>query len=357
MSAPIRVPLLTIIVALAALLPTASARADGLPVGGLDTTDHGISATDGAAHYYALPAGDRRTELLEVVPSRDVDLRRLDLRGTLAVPGIALDGTTSGLSADGKTLALIEPRRRFPRERTPIALIDTERMKVFDRFALPGDFSFDAISPDGSVLYFIHYLDPRDPGRYEVRAYDTVPGELRQEPVIDRRTAPQVMRGFPLTRTTSSDGAWEFTLYDGAGKTPFVHALNTADGTALCIDLPQLDDVGNLNWVELAPAPDGGAIAVVHRRSPVAEIDTTDWTVSAPATGHDGTATAGGGIPLWWSMPAAALLVLLGLCAWIVRRRRSAAPPEDPLPGLGTDPRGAPRRDEEGERDKAGAHG
>jgi hypothetical protein len=38
----------------------------------------------------------------------------------------------------------------------------------------------------------------------------------------------------------STDGRWAYTLYDGAGSTPFVHALDTSAGTARCIDLDAL---------------------------------------------------------------------------------------------------------------------
>ena len=40
------------------------------------------------------------------------------------------------------------------------------------------------------------------------------------------------MGGSPLTRATSLDGRWAYTLYDGAGRTPFVHAPSPAAGTA-----------------------------------------------------------------------------------------------------------------------------
>ena len=45
------------------------------------------------------------------------------------------------------------------------------------------------------------------------------------------------MHGNPMTRATSADGRWAYTLYDGNGH-PFVHALDTAPATARCIDLP-----------------------------------------------------------------------------------------------------------------------
>ena len=227
---------------------------------------------------------------------------------------------------------MIEPRRAFPRRSTGLVIVDTERWKVFKRIELEGDFSFDAISPDGSVLYFINYIDPDDPTKYEVRAYDTVPGELRADPVLDERTAPALMRGFPLTRVTSPDGAWEYTLYDGGGGTPFVHALNTVDATSICIDVPQLGEARNLFKSGLEIAPDGGAITVFSGRepSPVAEISTSGWEVSeyaSPAPPSDG----GEPIPARWALPAIGLFVA-GLVGWLWRRRPSALP-ADPLPG------------------------
>ena len=45
------------------------------------------------------------------------------------------------------------------------------------------------------------------------------------------------MRGNPLSRAMSSNGRWALTLYDGAGATPFVHALDTVARSARCIDL------------------------------------------------------------------------------------------------------------------------
>lgn len=59
--------LLTAALALA-LIGTADARADGLPVIDLDTTGSGVGAPDGASHYYAV-AERGRTQLLEVASS------------------------------------------------------------------------------------------------------------------------------------------------------------------------------------------------------------------------------------------------------------------------------------------------
>ena len=44
------------------------------------------------------------------------------------------------------------------------------------------------------------------------------------------------MSGIPVTRMPSMDGRWAYTLYDN-GRHSFVHALDTARRTAVCIDL------------------------------------------------------------------------------------------------------------------------
>lgn len=129
-----------------------------------------------------------------------------------------------------------------------------------------------------------------------MRAYDTVPGELRPEPTVDRHQAPGVMRGFPLTRATSPDGIWEYTLYDGGGETPFVHALNTADATSVCIDLPQLEESPDLWHTRLEPSEGDGTITAVsgRRSKPRAMIETGSWLVSDPraaAASADGGST------------------------------------------------------------------
>ena len=67
---------------------------------------------------------------------------------------------------------LINPRTRFPRANTTLAVVDAERMRLRRQIRLRGDFSFDAISPDGRLLYLIEYLSKRDFTDYAVRAYD-----------------------------------------------------------------------------------------------------------------------------------------------------------------------------------------
>jgi hypothetical protein len=331
--------LATGVAAVAFALPAAGAGGDGLPVGNLDTSRIGIGDPVDGARYFALPRG-RRTEVLRIAAPDSPGLQALKSRslgGTLAVPGVALDGTTAGITSGGSLLALIEPRESFPRRSTRIVLLDVPSLRTAEEIELDGDFSFDAIAPDGSTIYLIHYLDARDPSKYEVRAWDVDAGRLLREPIIDRRTAPEVMRGYPMTRATSPDGDWAYTLYDGGGQAPFVHALNTADATALCIDLVMLDGV-ELQGFGLVPSSDGGLIDVTDPQNrTVATISTADWQASEPAPATP-PAEDGGGIP---SGLIGGLLVLAGVgllgMGWRRRRRRRGADggpgplPPDPL--------------------------
>ena len=67
------------------------------------------------------------------------------------------------------------------------------------------------------------------------------------------------MRGQPLSRAMSPDGRWAYTLYDGNGETPFVHALDTSRATARCIDLDAIGGDENLWRLRLACAATGSS--------------------------------------------------------------------------------------------------
>ena len=154
----------------------------------------------------------------------------------------------------------INPRTGFPRRSTTLAVLNTRRLTAQEVITLKGDFSFDAISPDGKLLYLVQYLSQRDPTRYLVRLYDLDAGRLLREPIIDPREVGDVMRGMPITRASSPDGRWAYTLYDGAGEHPFIHALDTIARTARCIDLHGLVGFDLLFELRLESSPDGGQL-------------------------------------------------------------------------------------------------
>ena len=77
------------------------------------------------------------------------------------------------------------------------------------------------------------------------------------------------MRGYPITRATSPDGRWAYTLYDGAGAHPFIHALDTTGGEAACIDLDALTGRQDLAGLTLGLGGDGEELTVRDAQGPV----------------------------------------------------------------------------------------
>ena len=265
----------------AALVPTA-ARADGLPVLGIDVGSSGVSSSSDGVRYVTIPAG-KRTIVERVAQHGGQVLAWRSLRGTFTIPAVAYDGSAGGLSADGTTLVLIEPRTSFPRAATRLLVLSTDGLKSLRAVKLRGDFSFDAVSPAGSWLYFIHYISPTDPTRYLVQAYDMRRGRLMAKPIIDPDEPGEKMRGNPLSREMSADGRWAYTVYDGAGATPFVHALDTVARSAHCIDLDGVPPGTDLWQLRLDIDRAGKRLVVRDRATPLLVVDLRTLRVRAAA--------------------------------------------------------------------------
>ena len=297
-----------------------TARADGLPVSGIDVGNTGV--TTARVRYVTLPLDDN-TLLAQVERDGGTVLKRRALRGRFTIPAVALDGSADGLSADGRVLVLIRPRIAFPRTETAFAIIGTQRLRVQAIVTLRGDYSFDALTPDGSLLYLIKYLSPRDPTRYEVRVYDVNAGRLLREPVVDPNESADGMRGYPLTRVASSDGRWEYTLYDGGGKEPFVHALDTVGRTARCIDLDALSLLIGGDMSQLRMRLREGTLVIDAGGSPLVRIDTGTFAVHEPAAASAVTRTPSPEPDRgsWW-IPVLTVLALVAIFAFAVFRRR-----------------------------------
>jgi hypothetical protein len=267
---------------LAAGVGAVNAGADGLPVLGVDAGGTGVVARSDDARYVTVPAnGD--TVVARVNPHNGRILASRLLRGTFTIPAVAYDGSAGGLSADGRTLVLIQPRVSFPRAQTALVVVDTRRLRALRIVRLRGDFSFDAISPRGSLVYLIEYISPADPTSYRVRAYNLGTDRLLAEPVVDPREPGEKMGGSPLTRATSQNGRWAYTLYDGAGKTPFVHALDTSTRSARCIDLDALAGA-DLSRLRLNVDAATDTLTVNNGQRPVVVIDTRSFLTSSPSS-------------------------------------------------------------------------
>ena len=161
--------------------------------------------------------------------------------GAFGVPAVTSMGEPGGLSPDGRLLVLAEPSGFTSlRTQSRFALVPTASLGKATTITLPGEFGFDAISPDRRWLYVIHHASNRDLVRYVVRAYDLRAHRLLPGAIVDKRNVDEVMRGYPVARATSATGRWVYTLYTkGPGSAfTFVHALNTVGRSAFCIDLP-----------------------------------------------------------------------------------------------------------------------
>lgn len=285
------------VAALAIPLLPASAGADGFGVLGAAP-----SVVDPPYRYVALaPRTRHRMTVVERIDMRDATIDRWwHLRGSWYVPSVASDSSPGGLSAEGGKLVLTTFPRRYPPRETRFAILDTrlflrhpQRGKdrpqhAITRVKLPGAFSFDAISPDGSRIYLIQNFY-RPHGRlthYEVRALDTASGRLLPGPIVDPEEPDERMQGAPVTRVGSPDGRWAYTLYTGSEER-FLHALDTVRGRAVCVDLPQLEDLREPFQLRMELDSGGRTILVDSRdtkdagASPLLEIDTKTFEVNS----------------------------------------------------------------------------
>jgi hypothetical protein len=320
---------------------TSRAAADGLPVPmdgfGVTTT---VAPGGEGPRYATVPAG-KDTQLLRIDQDGGEVTGTRAINGDFTIPLVALDGTSAGLSADGTTLALIAPRtdfRRFPREETSFLIVDVEehgRLRPREPLTLRGDFSFDALSPNGRTMYLVEYTSS-DYNDYLVREYDLVRGRLLEDPVqFSHEVAPGEMRGLPMARATSRDGRWAYTLYNGGGRArdeAFVHILDTVDGISHCIDLPDIS--GREAWnLQLELPAGGGALNLQRGGRVLASMDTDTFAVTKPApqSAAAGSEPDGGGISGVAIVAILAAVALTAGAGFSIRWRRTESLPPDPF--------------------------
>ena len=229
-------PLLTLAVA---AVCAGGAGANGSPYSpGLDYGWQGVRAPDGDVRYVTL--GTPKSTIVAAISVRGGRVTRSRaVRGFFGVPLVAYDGTTAGLSGDGRTLVVASygPLPGAPGTTRFLAL-RAKSLRPYRRIELRGSWSFDALSPDGSRLYLVQHITAGPSPKYRVRVYDLAGGRLLPHAVIDRLVSKAIMGGQPVTRVTTPAGRWAYTLYARRKGKPFVHALDTARRQAFCIDLP-----------------------------------------------------------------------------------------------------------------------
>lgn len=220
---------LPLVVAGFAAVLAASASAAG-PTPGFAPS--GIVVPGGHVRYVAVANGAETTvEAIQVGTGRVLRLVWLD--AAYGVPLVAYDGTAGGLTRDGKLLVVSTAGLGAS---TSFVVLGTKKLEVRSAISLKGRWAFDALSPDGRTLYLIQVLSTDGPVRYLVRAYDLKLGRLLAGAIADKSEAGS-MTGYPMSRIASPDGRWAYTLYIRTNGTAFVHALDTRDRRAVCLDL------------------------------------------------------------------------------------------------------------------------
>ena len=172
-----------------ALVLAAAAHAAG-PSPGLLLGPAGIT-TPAQKYRFVTLHGPRATKLAAIDKATGKVVRSHSLRGEWGIPYVAFDGTVDGLSRDGKTLVIADwaQARSSPfRPTSSFRIYGTTTLDLRSRFTLRGDFSFDALSPDGQTLYLIEHVgDEKDV--FKVPRSGVRPPGTAPAPPGDRRQA------------------------------------------------------------------------------------------------------------------------------------------------------------------------
>jgi hypothetical protein len=219
--------------ALAALVVVPSAEA-AFPGPYAVQAGQGVLSPDGSQRFLALGSGSSTVVRMDDVKTGEASMST-KVSGKFGVPTLTADGPGSGMSLDGKTFVLqsmgLKPTTQF-------LLLRTNDLSTVDRVSLKGTFGFDAMSPDGSMMYLIQHSTVQDIQHYIVRGYDLQAHKLLPNRIADKAQRSWVMQGWAVARATSTSGRWVYTLYANPGGTPFVHALDTVKGVAHCVGIP-----------------------------------------------------------------------------------------------------------------------
>lgn len=272
----------------AALTLAPLALADGGPDPGVLQGGAGIAGAGGEVRYVTLGAGSSTTLEAVAIHSGRV-LRWTNIRGGWGIPQVDYSGTIGGLAANGSLLVLGQTGAgtctpsgcTLLRRTTRFQLVDPDTFRHRLTVRLRGDFSYDALSPDGGRLYLIQHTSTANTNKYVVRAYDVRHQRLLPGTIADRTQRGWKMQGTPMARASSANGRYVYTLYANSGGYPFVHALDAVAATAHCIGIPWIgsSNQGDLDTLRLSP--DGRTLGVGIRREQIYfSIDTKSHRVT-----------------------------------------------------------------------------
>ncbi len=315
--------LLSVALAVATLVPSSAARADGcpLPCSGQSASPPNAkyvyvqpSGARGPIHAYdtrtrrrafALPPGlasaDGRWHFAARSARDGTKLTRYSVQTGRSTASFSIPGrrTLAGVSPTGQWLAL---SRRTARA-TLIATVGGVRGGLAQVERLDGEFEVETLSAEGTRLFLIQHLGRPKPQRYVVRLYDVSRSTLRPQPLRDP-TIRGLMTGYAWSGIASPNGRWLLTLYlDTARRHGFIHSLDLVRNRAVCIGLPTLHGrFESLKQYSLTLSPDGKTVFAANPAlGVVAAVDlakqrvvrTARFTARAGPARRSGAATSG----------------------------------------------------------------
>ncbi len=260
-----------------------------------------VSSPDGSV-FYALE-GSSPTTVRWIDAKSGRSITQLTLPGEYAFADQG-GAAPTGFSPNGRWLVLVGDAGAD----SSFAVVDTSLVKLAAFAKIPGPFTYDAISDDGSSLYLVERITPQaaqtlggvSPAYgYRVRVYDVPAGKMSETLVVDVKLAAQtngnnaetrvdgIMSGIYQSSVPSRDGRWNFSFYYNPNRGPFIHVLHLDSRTAFCIlDLPLLSGgyETRLGW-SLALTSSGKTLYAVNGPlGRVSVIDATTLKVGRTAT-------------------------------------------------------------------------
>lgn len=236
------------------------------------TLPAGLTSLNHQRLYTATPTNGETT--ISIINTQTGSkLRSFTISGSYTTSASSFDNSV--ISTSGQWLALRELGQ--PIGETVIALIDTQAGKLAKTFHLNGDFTLDAVNPDGSRVYLLERLNDGS-GHYYVRLYDVTKNQLYQSPIVDKTELNDPnMTGTAVARQMAGDGTMAYTLYvDAYHNIAFVHVLPLTGDLygAHCVLLPVGKSADLLHYYTLTMSSDestlyaaNGALGVVSEIS------------------------------------------------------------------------------------------
>jgi hypothetical protein len=261
---------LRLLVLIAALVVAPAALAGGNNPAGIQDE---IGAVFDNVRYVASKDG-ANTMIQARSVKDDTVLRTLKLNGQWGIPKI--DQGTS-LSFDGKKLLLAPTELSVAS--SSFKLVDTATLRVDKTVTLRGNYAFDALSPKAGLLFLVKYSG-QDTSHYVVKAVNLNKNKLLPGRVADKSQKSWIMQGLPVTRISSADGRWVYTLYANPGGYAFVHALDTVGRSAHCVGIPWKGSTDR-HWAMRLALRSDGKLGVVWQDTgaPYIAIDLKTWKV------------------------------------------------------------------------------